>query len=125
MDAGIGPVLLPAIEVALAVLEGVEAQPFERGGLGMPDPRFDFALSIGIGDPTGESHDAVMLEQISKKRVEGGIVEIGLDNPFPQIVEHDHAGSAAQAAKGPFVQLRPDAGARAEGQQTDGLAAVA
>src|ERR1019366_5516697 len=52
-------------------------------------------------------------------------VNVGDKHALAQIVEHDDARSAAQPAKGAFVQLGPDARAGAEGQQTNRLAAAA
>jgi hypothetical protein len=55
VDAGVGPARLPAIQIGLALLgEVVEAQAFERRLLRVADGRFDFALPIGIADPTGQ-----------------------------------------------------------------------
>ena len=49
----------------------------------------------------------------------------GLSTPSLEIVEHDHARSAAQSAEGLFVQFGPDLRAGLEDQQPNGLAAVA
>src|SRR3989442_1674445 len=54
VDARVGPAGIPVIEVGLGVLQALEAQALERGGLGVAGPRLDFSFWIRIADPTGE-----------------------------------------------------------------------
>ncbi len=76
-------------------LERLEAEPAQRGLLRVPDPRFHFALAIGIADATREGHDAVVREHVPIEGIERGVVDVGGEDAFAQIVEHDHADRAA------------------------------
>jgi hypothetical protein len=91
----------------------------------MADARLDLAFAIGITDATGQRDGGVVLEDIAIKRVESGIVDVGGEDAFAEVIEHDGAGDAAQAAEGFLVQLSPDPGTGLEGQQADGFAAEA
>jgi hypothetical protein len=53
-------------------------------------------------------------QQIAIERIERGLVDIRSDHAFTQIVEHDHAHAATEAAKGFLMQFGPGAGAGAE-----------
>ena len=66
-----------------------------------------------------------MRKHIAVERIERGIVEVGLEHAFTQIVEHHDTRAAAEPAKGFLVELRPDLGAGTKDQQADRLAAVA
>ena len=48
VDARVGPVRLPAIEIRLRRLERLEAQAFQRRLLRVADAGFDFPFAIGI-----------------------------------------------------------------------------
>ncbi len=91
----------------------------------MTDARFDFAFAVGILYAAGHGHCAVVRQHVAVKRIERGIVNVGDEHAFAQIVEHDDAGGATQPAKGAFVQFGPDARTGTEGQQTNRLAAAA
>ena len=52
MDARVGPVGFPAIEIRLRLVERLEAEAAEWRLLRMTDAGFDFALAIGIADGT-------------------------------------------------------------------------
>ena len=66
-----------------------------------------------------------MGEHIPVERVEFGVVDIGFQNTFGEIVEHDVFRGSTEAAEGGFVQFRPDLTAGLEAQQTDAFAAEA
>jgi hypothetical protein len=66
-----------------------------------------------------------MCQHVAVERVEGGIVDIRLQDAFAQIVEHDQASDSAEPAKGLLVQLGPDSSAGGEGEQTNAFTAVA
>jgi len=57
-----------------------------------------------------------MLEDIAIKRVESGIVDVGGEDTFAEVIEYDGTGDAAQTAEGFLVQLSPDTRAGAERQ---------
>src|SRR5579863_10260238 len=91
----------------------------------MSDAGLHLSFSIGITDATGQRDGAVVLQDIAVERVESGIVDVRGKNTFAQVVQHDGAGDATQAAEGFLVQLGPDLGTGLEGQEADGFAAVA
>ncbi len=66
-----------------------------------------------------------MRQHVAIERIQRGIVNVGGQHAFAEIIEHDDAGGATQPAKSLLVQFGPDARAGAEGQQTNRLAAVA
>ena len=71
-----------------------------------------------------ESDRAIVLKQIAEKRIESGIVEVGREHAFAQIVEHHHASRPTQPAERLLVQLGPNPHARTEHEQADTLPAV-
>jgi hypothetical protein len=89
------------------------------------DGRFHFAFAIRVADATGQRDDAVVGEDIAVERVQGGVVDVGGEDTFPEIVEHDDLHAAAETTETLLVQLSPATGARGEGQQPDALATVA
>ena len=91
MDARVGPAFFPAVEIPLRFFQALEAHPFERGSLGVADPRFHFPFAIRILDPARQRHHAVVREHISKQWVDGGIVDVGNRYTFPQVVQNDHS----------------------------------
>jgi len=60
VDARIGPVCLPAIQVRLRGLERLEAQALQRRLLRVTDASFDFAFAIGIAHAARQRDDAVV-----------------------------------------------------------------
>ncbi len=125
VDAGIGPARFPAIEIRLGGGEGLEAKALERGLLGVADTGFDLALPIRVADPAGQRGDPVVRQHVPVERIQGRVVDVGGEHPFPQIVKDDDPHRAAQLTKRAFVQLGPDLGCRAPHEQPDGLAGVA
>src|SRR5580658_3908702 len=55
MNAGIGPALLPAVEVSLRLVQTLEAEAFQGRLLGMRDARFDLTFSVRVPHTTGQS----------------------------------------------------------------------
>jgi hypothetical protein len=82
MDARIGPVRFPAIEIRLRLVERFEAQPAQGSFLRMPDARFDLALAIGIADPTGQRNDVIVREHVAIERIERRVVDVRREDPF-------------------------------------------
>ena len=124
MDARIGPARLPAIEIGLRRLERLEAQPLQ-GLLRVAHAGFDFAFAIGIAHATRQRHDPVMGEHVAIERIERRIVDVGREDAFLQVIEHDDLGRAAQAPKRALMQFGPRLRARSPHQPPHGLARVA
>ena len=93
MNAGVGPALFPAIQIRLRFFQALEAHSFERCSFGVTDSGLHFPFAIGILDPARQSHHAVVSENITKQRVDGGIVDIGNCHSFSQVVENHHSGT--------------------------------
>ena len=125
VDAGIGPVPLPAVEIRLSDVELLEAKAAQRRLLGVADGGFDLALAIGVADAARQGDDAVVGQHVAVERIECGVVDVRGEDAFLEVVEHDDADGAAQPAERPLVQLSPDLRARPLDQQPDGLARVA
>jgi hypothetical protein len=122
VNARVGPVHLPAIEIRLRVLEALETEPPQRSLLRVPDAGFDLALAIGIADATGERDDAIVGEDVAVKRIERRVVDVWGEDTFFEIVEDDDADGAAQATKRPLVKLGPDLCTRLPDEEPDGFA---
>jgi hypothetical protein len=63
-------------------------------------------------------------EDVAIEWIQSGIVEVGDEHAFAQVIEHDDARTTTQATKRFLMQFGPDARAGAESQQAYGLAAV-
>src|SRR5262245_17143528 len=108
MNARVRPVRVPAIEIGLRVVECLEAEASEGRLLRVPDPGFDFSFAIGIRDATGQSDDAVVREHVWIQRIQRRIVDVGREHALFEIIEDDHADTAAEPTEGAFMELRPD-----------------
>jgi hypothetical protein len=64
-------------------------------------------------------------KHVTIQRVQSGVVDVGNEHPFTQIVEHDNAGDATKSAEGALVEFSPDPRAGAEDEQTNCFAAAA
>src|SRR4051794_11394039 len=81
VNAGVGPVCLPTIEISLRCLQTFEALAFEWRLLSMAHPSFNFAFAIGILNATRQGHSAVMSQHIAIERIERRVMDIRLQDP--------------------------------------------
>src|SRR5580700_6347481 len=125
MDARVGPVGFPIVQVGLRLLQAFETQALERGLLRMAHSALDLALAIRVPHPAGHRDYAVVLQHVGVYGVDGGIVDVGLEHSLAKVVEHYHAGATAQATEGLLMQFGPGLRAGVEDQQTNRLATVA
>ena len=88
MNAPVSPAFFPAVEMRLRFFQALEAHPFERRSLRVADAGLHFPFPIGIFDPARHGHRSVVSEDVSKKWVDGGIVEVGNRYAFFQVVEN-------------------------------------
>src|SRR5215469_14663233 len=91
VDAGIGPVCFPLIEISLRLLQTFKALALERRFLGMANSRFHLALSIWIMNSTRQRNYAVVSQDIAEQRIQSGIINVRrqytfLSCPGPQCV---------------------------------------
>ena len=107
VDARIGPVRFPAIQIRLRRFERLEAQAFQRRFLRVADAGFDFAFAIGIAHAARQGDDAVVREHVAIERIEGRVVDVWREHAFAQVVEHDDLDRAAQAGETPARGARP------------------
>lgn len=91
----VSPALLPAVQIGLRFFEAFEAKPFQWRLLRVPNARFDFALSIRILNAARHGDGAIVRENVAVQRIQGWIVDVGLEHAFPQIVEHDNPRGSA------------------------------
>ncbi len=96
------------IEIGLCCGQTLETQPLERGALGVADPAFDLSFSIRIANPARQRDGAIVRQHVAVQGIESGIVDIGSQHALAEIVEDDNACSAAEPAKGLFMQFGPD-----------------
>ena len=90
-----------------------------------PTPASTLPFPIGIADAARQRDDAVVREHVAIERIERGIVDVGREDAFAQIVEDDHADGAAEPTKRALVQLRPDLRARSPHEQPHRFARAA
>src|SRR6266852_4505348 len=124
VDASISTAGFPPVQISLRFFQTLEAFSLERCVLGMSDGGLDFSFSIGIFDPARQGDYTVVGEHVTIQWIQSGIVDVGDEHAFAQVIEHDDTGTTTQSAKCFLVQLGPDARAGAESQQAYGLAAV-
>lgn len=99
MNPCVRPARFPVIQVGLSFLQTFEAHPFQRCLLGMSNARFDLALSIWIGHSTRKCDRTTMLQHVTVERIQSGIVDIGSEHAFAQVVEYDHTRHAVSRRK--------------------------
>ncbi len=119
MNTRIRPTLLPVIQIGLRLLKSFKAQALQRRFLRMPNTTFHFSLSIRMTDATWQRHSAVVPEHVAIQRVERGVVYVGSENSFAQIIEDNYASDATQPAKCLFVQFGPRLRAGSKDQQAN------
>ena len=117
MDSGVGAVRFPTVQIGLGFRQTLEAFSFERGSLRVPDAGFNFSFAVGIVDPARQGHSSVMGEHVAIKRVQSGVVEIGDQDTFFEVVQDHDPRTATESTEGFLVELGPDAGTGAEGQE--------
>jgi hypothetical protein len=122
VDARVGPVRLPAIQIHLRLIERLEAEPAEWRLLRVPDAGFDFALAVGIADAARQRDDAVVRQHIAVQGIERRVVDVRREDAFLEIVEDDHPHRPTEPTKGALVELGPDLCARLPHQQAHRLA---
>jgi hypothetical protein len=84
----------------------------------------DRALPIGIADAGRISDRPVVREHGSVDTIDLGLVEIGRDDAFLEIVENDVTAAAAKIAKGLLMQPCPDLLARLPDHATEAAPGV-
>ena len=107
VDARGGPAQLPVLQEVVLRPQRVEAPALERGGLGVLDRALHGPLAVGVAHPGRIGHAAVVRQHGGIHGVQLGLVQVGLDDAFLEVVQHDVAGGAAEVAEGLLVQLRP------------------
>jgi hypothetical protein len=106
------------IEIRLAFFQTFEAFALQ-GSLCVSDSGLDFAFAIGILDAAGESDCAVVRQHVAIEWIQRGIVDVGDEHAFAEIVEDDDARTAPETTKSFLMQLGPDASAGAERKETN------
>ena len=109
VDARVGPVRLPAIQMGVRLLQALEAQSVQRRALRMANARFDFAFAIRIAHATWEADDPIVREHVAIDGIERRVVDVRREHAFFESVEDDEARRAAQPAKRPLVELATSA----------------
>ena len=95
VNARIRPVRFPTIQIGLPFLQALEAFSLERRVFGVSDAALDFSLSIWIQDPAGEGDRTIMSEHVAIEGIECGVVDVGNEYAFTEIIQHQDARSTA------------------------------
>ena len=82
VDARIGAVGLPTIQIGLGFFHTLEALSFERSFLRVTDSGFDFAFAIGILDAARQGYNVVVSENVAIERIQRRVVEIRSEYTF-------------------------------------------
>jgi len=77
-----------------------------------------FAFAIGIAYAAGHGYRSVVRQHIAVEWIESGIVKVGGQHAFAQIVQHHQACGSAEPAKSPLMKFGPDACAGTKHQQS-------
>jgi hypothetical protein len=99
---------LPVLQEGVLLLDGLEAPALQGRGLGVADRVLHRPLAIGVAHPRRVGHHLVVGQRGRIHRVERGLVQVGLEHAFLEVVQHDVAGGAAEVAPGLLVKLSPD-----------------
>ena len=103
---------LPVFQEGVLLLDGLEAPALERGGLGVADGVLHRALAIGVSHPSRVGHHVVVGQRGGVDRVEGGLVQVGLQDAFLQIVQHHVRGQIHRSSARPARAARPRSAGR-------------
>ena len=125
MDARVGPVLFPVIEIRLRLFQALELLALQRCFLCVADTTFNFPFSIWIPYTARQRRYTVVRQNIAIKRIQAGIVDVSRQHAFAKVVQHHHARNAAQPAEGLLMQLGPHPRAGPEAKKSNRFAAVA
>ena len=94
MDARVGPMRFPVVEISLGFLQALEAQAFQGRSLRVTNAGFNFSLAVRILNAARHRERAVVGEQVAVEGIARGIVDVGDQHSFAQIVEdHDPVGA--------------------------------
>src|SRR6266567_3441571 len=91
----------------------------------MADAGLYLALPVRIPDTARHGDGAVVGQHVPIERIQSGVVNIGLEYSFFQVVGNHDSGRATQPPEGLLVQFSPDARAGLEAEKPDALAAEA
>ncbi len=98
----------PAQEMAIALADVAEGAAGKRVALDVVDPALlDLAFVLGRPRATGRDEEAVVLGAVAVGALHLGIVEGGVDDGRPQIIQDDAPGDAAEEFEGGPMQAQP------------------
>src|ERR1700728_84217 len=124
MNACVGPVRFPAIQVGLRVLQALEALAFERRPLCVANTRFYFAFAIRVLHSAWKRCDAVVLQHVTVQRIERGLINVGREHAFAEIIEHHNTSDSTEPAKSFLMQLGPNTRTGTEHQEANSFSAI-
>ena len=120
-----GPVFFPVVQISLRLFQALESLALQRRHLRMVDATLDFSFSIGIPHLAWKRGHTIVRQNVAIEWVQSGIVYVGRQHAFAQIIQHHQPRGAAQAAKRLLMQLGPDPRTGTERQKPYRLPAVA
>src|SRR5262249_59808405 len=106
---GVGATRFPGVQVSLRFLQTFEAPTFQWRFLRMSDAGFHFSFAIGIMNSARQCDHAVVRQYVLEQRIESGIVNVGREHAFFQVIQYDDARAAAEPTKRRLMQLSPRA----------------
>ena len=97
----------PAVQVRLRFFHALEAQPLQRRLLGMTDGALHLALSIRVADAAAMGGRAIVRQQIGVERIRDGVIDVGPEDAFAEIVQDEQTRGSAEPAPAPAMQFGP------------------
>jgi hypothetical protein len=91
VNARIGTTGFPMVQIGLRFFQALEAFSLERCVLGVSDTALNFSFSIGILDPARQGDRAIVRQHVAIEWIQSGIVDVGDEHAFAQVIEHDDA----------------------------------
>ena len=89
-------------------VDGIKAPPLQSRGLGVPNGVLYRALAVGVTHACWVGHHTIVFQGGGVYRVELGLIEVGLEHTFLEIVQDHVLWTTAKVAKRALVQLGPD-----------------
>src|SRR6202034_43031 len=95
-----------------------------RRPLCVANTRFYFAFAIRVLHSAWKRCDAVVLQHVTVQRIERGLINVGREHAFAQIIEHHYTSDSAQSAKSFLMQLSPNTRTGTEHQKANSFSAI-
>ena len=108
VDTGGGPGHFPVLKEVVLLFDSLKAPALKSSRLCMPNCVLNSAFAIGIPYAGGVTHHVVVLECGGVNGVELGLVDVGLEYAFLEVVQHHVSARPTEVA--PCLLMQPGPG---------------